>query len=61
MSTNSGKNEMLLTSTVTQGGYITTNRTTAVATLSNSDTTELLQQKNNGSIINIDRCACACS
>ena len=61
MLTNSGKNEMLLTSTVTRGGYITTKRTTAVATLSNSDTTELLQQKNNGSIINIDRCACACS
>ena len=51
MSTNSGKKiiEKLLTSTVTQGGYITTKkRTMAVATLSNSDTTELLQQKNYG-------------
>ena len=43
--TNSVKNEMLLTPTVTQGGYITRNRTTAVATLSDSDTKELLQQK----------------
>ena len=40
---------MLLAPTVTQGGYITANRTTAVATLSDSDTTELLQQKNNSS------------
>ena len=39
---------MLLTSTETQGGYITTNRTMVVATLSNSDTTELLGQENNG-------------
>ena len=36
---------MLLTPTVTRGGYITTNRTMVVATLSDSDTTELLQQK----------------
>ena len=36
---------MLLTPTVTQGGYITKNRTMAAATLSDSDTTELLQQK----------------
>ena len=39
---------MLLTPTVTHGGYITTNRMMAIATLSDSDTTELLQQKNNG-------------
>ena len=38
---------MLLTPTVIQGGYITTNRTAAVATLSDSDTKELLQQKKN--------------
>ena len=36
---------MLRAPTVTQVGYITTNRTTAAVTLSNSDTTELLQQK----------------
>ena len=36
---------MLLTPTPTQGGYITTNRIAAVATLSDSDTKELLQQK----------------
>ena len=36
---------MLLTSTVTQGSYITTNRIAAIATLSDSDTKELLQQK----------------
>ena len=36
---------MLLTPTMIQGGYITTNRTTVAATLSNSDAIELLQQK----------------
>ena len=36
---------MLLTSTVTQRGYTTTNRIAAIATLSDSDTKELLQQK----------------
>ena len=39
---------MLLIPTVTQGGYIKTSRTTAVATLSDSDTTELLRQKESG-------------
>ena len=38
--TNSGEN-YILTTTVTQGGYITINRAMAVATLSDSDTTEL--------------------
>ena len=36
---------MLLKPTVTQGGYTTTNRIAAIATLSDSDTKELLQQK----------------
>ena len=38
---------MLLIPTVIQGCYITTNRTTAAGTLSNSDTTELHQKQNN--------------
>ena len=36
---------MLLIPTVTQGGYTTTNRIAEFATLSDSDTKELLQQK----------------
>ena len=36
---------MLLTPTVTQESYITTNRTTAVATLSNSDTTDYYKKR----------------
>ena len=42
---------MLLTSTVTQGGYITTNRIAAIATLSDSDTKELLQRKEQGQLL----------
>ena len=38
---------MLLTPTVTQGDYTTTNRIAAIATLSDSDTKKLLQQKKN--------------
>ena len=36
---------MLLTATVTQGGYNTTHRIVAIATLSDSNTKKLLQQK----------------